>query len=193
MWGEVNEEMKIRIQYNSPVVITFAFLSLFALLADEVSGGWTNQHIFSVYRAPLSDPLTYARAFLHVLGHTDWEHYSNNILLMLVIGPKLEEKYGSKTLLICISVTALVTGLVQCLLFPNAALLGASGILFMMLLMASMGGMSSGKIPLTMILVAVFYLGGEIRTAMAVRDSISRLTHVIGGVCGAALGFGLSE
>ena len=42
MWGEVNEEMKIRIQYNSPVVITFAFLSLFALLADEVSGGWTN-------------------------------------------------------------------------------------------------------------------------------------------------------
>ena len=137
MWGEVNEEMKIRIQYNSPVVITFAFLSLFALLADEVSGGWTNQHIFSVYRAPLSDPLTYARAFLHVLGHTDWEHYSNNILLMLVIGPQLEEKYGSKTLLLCISVTALVTGLVQCLLFPNAALLGASGILFMMLLMAS--------------------------------------------------------
>ena len=193
MWGEVNEEMKIRIQYNSPVVITFAFLSLFALLADEVSGGWTNQHIFSVYRAPLSDPLTYARAFLHVLGHTDWEHYSNNILLMLVIGPQLEEKYGSKTLLLCSSVTALVTGLVQCLLFPNAALLGASGILFMMLLMASMGGMSSGKIPLTMILVAAFYLGGEIRTAMAVRDSISRLTHVIGGVCGAALGFGLSE
>ena len=86
-----------------------------------------------------------------------------------------------------------MTGLVQCLLFTNAALLGASGILFMMLLMASMGGMSSGKIPLTMILVAVFYLGGEIRTAMAVRDSISRLTHVIGGVCGAALGFGLSE
>ena len=94
MWGEVNEEMKIRIQYNSPVVITFAFLSLFALLADEVSGGWTNQHIFSVYRAPLSDPLTYARAFLHVLGHTDWEHYSNNILLMLVIGGKADE--GSK-------------------------------------------------------------------------------------------------
>ena len=62
-----------------------------------------------------------------------------------------------------------------------------------LLLMASMGGMSSGKIPLTMILVAVFYLGGEISTAMAVRDSISRLTHVIGGVCGAALGFGLSE
>ena len=193
MWGEVNEEMKIRIQYNSPVVITFAFLSLFALLADEVSGGWTNQHIFSVYRAPLSDPLTYARAFLHVLGHTDWEHYSNNILLMLVIGPQLEEKYGSKTLLLCISVNALVTGLVQCLLFPNAALLGASGILFMMLLMASMGGMSSGTIPLTMILVAAFYLGGEIRTALAVRDSISRLTHVIGGVCSAALGFGLSE
>ena len=166
---------------------------MLVLLADGWTNGWSTMNLFCVYRSSWRDPLGYIRLFGHVLGHANWEHFLNNMLLLLVVGPPMEEKYGSKTLLLCISVTALVTGLVQCLLFPNAALLGASGILFMMLLMASMGGMSSGKIPLTMILVAVFYLGGEIRTAMAVRDSISRLTHVIGGVCGAALGFGLSE
>ena len=80
-----------RIHYNSPVVLTFSLLSLLALLLGSVSGGWTNSLLFSVYRAPLTDPLTYARAFLHVLGHSGWAHYSGNILLMLVIGPQLEE------------------------------------------------------------------------------------------------------
>ena len=183
--------MKLRFQYNSPVVLSFALASLVVLLANEVTGGKTMMMLFSVYRAPLNDPLTYARAFLHVLGHSGWEHYSSNIMLMLVVGPQLEEKYGSATLLKCILVTALVTGVAQCALFPNTGLYGASGIVFMMLLMASMGGMRSGRIPLTLILVALFYLGGEVSSALSVRDNISQLSHIIGGVCGAALGFAL--
>ena len=184
---------KIVIRFNAPVILTFALLSLLALLLGNWTGGTATTQFFSVYRSSLADPLTYVRFFGHVLGHTGYEHYMGNMLLLLLVGPGLEEKYGSGTMVWMIALTALVTGLVHFIFFPHSALLGASGILLMMLLMASMGGMSSGKIPLTMILVPGFYLGGEIRTAMAVRDSISRLTHIIGGVCGAALGFGLSE
>ena len=171
-----------KIQYNSPVVLNFALLSLLALVLGQLTGGWTTAKLFCVYRSSL-----------HVLGHSGWAHYSGNILLMLVVGPQLEERYGSKNLLICIGVTAFVTGLIQWLLFPGTALMGASGIVFMMLLMASMGGGRSGGIPLTLILVALFYIGGEIFDAFTKADSISQLTHVVGGVCGAVLGFALQR
>ena len=112
---------------------------------------------------------------------------------MLVVGPQLEERYGSRDLMISMAVTAFVTGLIQWLFFPGTALMGASGIVFMMLLMASMGGGRSGGIPLTLILVAVFYLGGELADAVTAADNVSQLSHIIGGVCGAVLGFALQK
>ena len=45
----------------------------------------------------------------------------------------------------------------------------------------------------TLILVAIFYLGGELWDAIFVDDNISQLTHIIGGVCGTVLGFILSD
>ena len=182
-----------RIQYNSPVVLSFSLLSLLALFLGKLTGGWTTAHLFCVYRSPLTDLLTYPRFFLHVLGHSGWAHYSGNIMLMLVVGPQLEERYGSRTLLYSIAVTAFLTGLIQFVFFPGTALMGASGIVFMMILLASMGGGRSGGIPLTLILVALFYIGGEITTAFSAADDISQLSHVIGGVCGAIIGFRLQK
>ena len=71
--------------------------------------------------------------------------------------------------------------------------MGASGIVFMMILIASMGGGRSGGIPLTLILVALFYLGGEIVTALTAADNISQLSHIIGGICGGVLGYILEK
>ena len=48
-----------KLQYNSPVVLTFFFLSLAELIISALTGGWTKTLLFAVYRAPLSDPLTY--------------------------------------------------------------------------------------------------------------------------------------
>jgi len=75
--------------------------------------------------------------FTYVLGHIDFSHYMANILLMLIVGPPLEEKYGSKKLLIAITLTAFVGALVQIIFFPNTSLLGASGVVFMMIVLSS--------------------------------------------------------
>ena len=184
---------KLRIQYNSPVVLSFALLSLLALLLGQLTGGWTTRALFCVYRAPLTDPLTYVRMVGHVLGHSGYAHYMGNMTLLLVIGPPLEEKYGSGRLLGCILFTALVSGLVQFIFFPGTALLGASGIVFMMIVLSSLAGMREGTIPLTLILVVLIYLGGEIVDAVTVRDNVSQLTHIVGGLCGAGLGFAMKR
>lgn len=184
---------KLRIQYNSPVVLSFALLSLLALLLGQLTGGWTTRALFCVYRAPLTDPLTYVRMVGHVLGHSGYAHYMGNMTLLLVIGPPLEEKYGSRRLLGCILFTALASGLVQFIFFPSTALLGASGIVFMMIVLSSLAGMREGTIPLTLILVVLIYLGGEIVDAVTVRDNVSQLTHIVGGLCGAGLGFAMKR
>ena len=177
-----------RIKYNSPVVLTFAIISLFVLFISSLTDGTLTMKLFCVYRSSLKDPLTYPRFFLHVLGHSSLSHYMSNILLMLVIGPPLEEKFGSRSLLAAMAITAFVSGVVQFIFFPGSALLGASGIVFMMIVMLSMTGKSNGTIPLTMILVLVLYLGQEVVSGIITRDNISQLTHVIGGICGAAIG-----
>ena len=129
----------------------------------------------------------------HVLGHSGYAHYMGNMTLLLVIGPPLEEKYGSRRLLGCILFTALASGLVQFIFFPGTALLGASGIVFMMIVLSSLAGMREGAIPLTLILVVLIYLGGEIVDAVTVRDNVSQLTHIVGGLCGAGLGFAMKR
>lgn len=183
---------KYRIQYNSPVVLTFAFISLAVLGLHYLTGGRSTYKLFCVYRSSFLDPLTYIRFFTHVLGHNGWSHYIGNMLLLLVVGPPLEEKYGSRNLLKSILITAVIAGLVQFIFFPGTGLLGASGIVFMMILMSSMAGMKEGQIPLTLILVAVLYLGGEIIDIFTATDNVSHLTHIIGGICGAVIGYHLS-
>lgn len=183
----------LRLQYNAPVVLTFSLLSLGALLLGMLTGGGSTRLLFCVYRAPLTDPLTYVRMITHVLGHANYTHFIGNIMPLLVIGPPLEEKYGSKRLLGCIVLTAFVSGLVQFIFFPATALLGASGIVFMMIVLSSLAGMRNGSIPLTLIVVVILYLGGEIVDAVTAQDNISQLTHIIGGLCGAAMGFAMSR
>lgn len=181
-----------RIRYNSPVILTFAFISLGALILGKLTNDWTTYNIFCVYRSPLTSPLTYVRMICHVFGHSGYEHYIGNITLMLVIGPTLEEKYGSKNLIVGIVFTALISGLVQFIFFPNSALLGASGIVYMLIILSSLGGLQQGTIPLTLIFVAIFYIGGQIIDGIFVSDNISQLTHIIGGVCGGILGYTIS-
>ena len=182
----------LKISYNAPVSLTFALLALIALILHGVTDGWTTSHLFSVYRSSLADPLTWVRFFGHVLGHSGYAHYISNIVLILVLGPNLEDRFGSWNTLWAIVVTALISGLVQFIFFPGTALLGASGIVFMMILLSSFGGVRNGTIPTTLILVAIFYLGGELWDAIFANDNVSQLTHIIGGICGTILGFALS-
>ena len=144
---------------------------------------------FSVYRSSLQNPFTYLRMLTHVLGHADWNPLFGNITMLLVVGPLLEEKYGSANILFVILATALVTGLVNFIFFPGVRLLGASGVVFAFILLSSLTCSQDRKIPLTFILVALIYIGQQIYSAIFIKDNISNLAHLIGGIMGSVLGF----
>ena len=184
---------RLVIRFNAPVILSFALLSLLALVLGTLTNDATTYRFFSVYRSSLSDPLTYVRFFGHVLGHAGYEHYMGNMLLLLLVGPGIEEKYGHKTTALCIAITALVTGLVQFIFFPTTVLLGASGVVFMMIVLSSFTEMGKEGIPITLILVVIFYLGGELIDSLTTADNVSRLTHIVGGLCGLVFGFSIKR
>jgi len=177
-----------RIQYNAPVTLTFALISALALLLAHYTDGVSNRLIFSVYRAPLTDPLMYLRMFTHALGHANTGHFLNNFIIILLVGPMLEEKYGPKQMVILMVVTAFITGLLWVIVSPYAKL-GASGIVFMLILLSSFTNLQKGRVPLTLILAVVIYLGREIISAATLDDNIAYLSHIVGGLCGALFGF----
>jgi GlpG protein len=182
---------KIRITFNAPLVLSFA-LACTAATVIRLIAGETADRVFATYRSSWADPMTYIRLFTHVLGHTGFGHLLGNMAYILLLGPMLEEKYGWKNLLAVILVTAVVTGLVHNLLFPQAYLLGASGVVFAFILLTAFAEVKEGEIPLTFILVAAIYLGQQIWDGITVKDNVSNLTHIIGGLVGGGAGYVLN-
>lgn len=181
--------MPRKITYNAPVVLTFSLLSLAVLLLGNATAGASTGKFFTLKFTAFSDPLLYWRLFSYVLGHANWAHYNGNIMLLLLTGPMLEEKYGSRRLLKVVIFTAFTTGVLHLLLLPQVAVLGASGIVFAFILLASITGSGERQIPLTFIVVAIIYIGGELLGGVFENDSISQLSHIIGGVIGCGFGY----
>ena len=125
--------------------------------------------------------------FTHIIGHADWNHLLGNFSLILLIGPLLEEKYGSKSMAFMITTTAVVTALLHTFFFTGG-LLGASGIVFMLILLGSFANIKQGHIPLTFILIVILYLGKEFIYSFSY-DNISQFAHIIGGIVGSGFGF----
>ena len=184
--------MKKRITFNSPVILAFVFISFGAMAANYLTLGASNKLLFVTYHSSLANPLTYVRFFTHVLGHAGWSHYIGNMMYILLLGPMLEEKYGSAKIVEVIMTTALITGLINYFLFPGVALCGASGVVFAFILITSFTGFNEGEIPLTVILVALIFIGQQVYEGIFLQDDVSNLSHIIGGLVGAVIGYNLN-
>ena len=186
---------KFRVTYNAPVTLTFAFLCVVILLMNDFLLG---KHLIpAIFTAPArigseggfnyKSVLDYFRLFTHILGHSNWNHLLGNFSFIILLGPLMEERYGSKMVLLMFVVTALVTGVINVCLIPRP-LLGASGIAFMLIILASITTLEKNVIPLSFVLVVAIYLGRELINAPKT-ENISTVAHIAGGLCGSMFGF----
>lgn len=180
---------KYKLTYNSPVILTFAAICIVVFVINEITRGFTNRFLFICYGyGSFINPLTYLRLFTYVFGHASFSHLAGNLTMLLLVGPIVEERYGSWNLGIMMTVTALAGGILNTLFF-STGILGASGIVFLLIILSSFTGIKKGEIPLTLILIAAIYLGQEIYGGLFVEDNISHFGHLCGGFSG--LGFGV--
>lgn len=183
----------MRIKFNAPVS-----------LGLTLGGGivWGLGFVFpnlaqNYFASPASfadyGQLDILRSVTYVLGHGSWTHFSSNALFILLLGPAVEEKYGSFKVLGLMLLTAALTAAISAFLF-STSLMGASGIVFMLVLLNSITNARQGELPLTFVLVALLFLGRE-GFAVFRDDNVSQLAHLMGGACGGAFGlaFGRSK
>lgn len=183
------------IVYNAPVTLTFALLCVIELILQTRLSG-TTPRIFIAPSRPGTDmalnfkiPSEYLRLFLHVFAHADLEHLISNLSFLLLLGPGLEDRFGGPLLALMIITTAFATAVINACFVP-AGLLGASGVVFMMILLSSYTTIDRSQIPLTFVLVCILYIGNEIVSFREEAASgISALAHITGGICGSLFGF----
>lgn len=175
----------MKIKYNSPVILTYAIISLCVL--GFCSDGITARYFSSPTQLAFSNPYFYLRLVSYIAGHAGWPHLMGNLMIILLVGPLLEEKYGSGKLLEMIIITSVATALLNAVLF-SSALIGGSGIAFMLILLSSFSNIKAREIPLTFIVIAVLFIGSEVVAILKI-DRISQFSHLAGGLTGACYGF----
>lgn len=174
--------------YNSVVVITYLLISFGALLLNKLTVGKSNKLLFECYRDSPLNILTYIRLFTHSIGHTNWDHFLHNFLIILLVGPMIEEKYGSMNLLIMLLITSFVIGVFN-VLFDNYNLKGASGNVYMLIVLSSFANINNNNIPITVILICIFYIAGELKDSLIDKKSSTYHDgHLLGAVCGLIFG-----
>ena len=177
-----------KITFNSPVVLSFVFICIVVQIASTLTGGASTRAFFTSRVGAPFDPLVIFCSVSHIFGHAGWEHLVGNMSYILLLGPLLEEKYGSVRLVWIILASALAASIANAVLL-HTSVVGASGVVFTFILLSSITGLKEGELPLTFLLVAVLYFGQQIYGALFVHDQVSYLGHIAGGVVGAAVGF----
>lgn len=181
----------MKVSYNSPLVLGYTFLSLAVLILNSTLVPGLMEALFVVGPRgsfDFGDFWDYVRLVSHGLGHANVEHFVGNFTVLLMIGPILEEKLGTRNLFIVVLVTLLVTGILNVLFFPTG-LLGASGVVYAFILLGSFSGARPGTVPLTFLLVAFLFLGEEVFRMFGPSDGVSHTAHLLGGVTGSVFGF----
>ncbi|MBN1799447.1 MAG: rhomboid family intramembrane serine protease [Spirochaetales bacterium] len=191
----------MKLRYNAPVILTYALICTGIMVVWQILGGeggpgidtLGDKFVAGYFSVPSNTmgfnflSLDIYKLFSHALGHGNWMHLLSNFTFILLIGPITEEKYGSGRLLFMMIITAGVSGLINVLFFATSSL-GASGIVFMLILLVSITNVRSGEIPLTFIAIVLIYLTGEIINMFA-ENNINEAAHLLGGLCGSIFGF----
>lgn len=173
-----------KVTYNAKFTLSFCLLALVMLLLNMFTGGWVN-NMFSL--SPRLSVSGAYRLISYIFCHANVQHLVSNFLFLLLLGPILEEKYGAKLLTVMTVITAVATGIVNAVFF-NDSIIGASGIVFMFIILSSIVNVKQKEIPLTFIFIVLIYIGGELFNGLG-KDNISQFGHIFGGLCGGALGF----
>jgi membrane associated rhomboid family serine protease len=180
------KRLSMKLTFNSPFTIYF---SIAALVVFLLSGNFSNENNPFVLVGTVQpyELKWYIGLVTYPLAHANFQHLLGNFSIILLLGPILEKQYGWKKLLVFSLITCLLTAILH-IAFWDIGLIGASGIVFMFIILSSLMHIKGNEIPITFILVTLLYLGQEVLASFA-NDNISHFAHIMGGVTGIYFGF----
>lgn len=139
----------------------------------------------------------YWRLFSHVLGHSSWNHLMGNLVILFLVGPACEQAFGAYDVGQVILYVAVFSAFAHMLFGDPAAFqLGASGVVFALILLNSLLAIKVGKVPITFICQVVLWVYKEMLSELwkdltGRVDGTSNLAHLSGAFIGTFFGFTL--
>ena len=191
----MKKKLKLKFQYDSPVMLTFAFITLIIFILDtfvfkgKLKDVWliTPTAAGGQFPFAFSDLRSILRLFIHVFGYTESPVLVCNLIFILLLGPQMEDRYGSVIIGIMIFVSALFSGVLNACFCTNAVS-GAEPVVFMLILLWTMMQLSRSKISASAIAVIALFI-----TMLVFRKNPNGVVGVAvvaaGGLCGSLFAF----
>lgn len=189
------KKLNLKFSYDAPVSQTFVILSFVIFLIDlfALKFKLNTTYLISptssqgVLPFVFSDPLSWARIFLYIFGGKDQVVLVTNLLLVILIGPTMEERYGSVIIGIMFFVSALFSAVLNTLVCKNG-MSGCGSVVFMLLILNAMMFFTKKTISATSITMIVLFVCREffIKNDNGIAGSLITLA---GGLCGSLFAF----
>lgn len=127
-------------------------------------------------------------------AHASLAHLTGNISLILLLAPLIEGRLGPHRFVALLLFTTFVGGVANAL-FSSNAIVGASGIVFMLIILTPLAhiGNDAGQgnqLPVSCVMLFLLHTGKELSLIFA-DDGVSHLGHIVGGTFGALVGLAL--
>ena len=190
--------LNVKVAYDAPVTLTFVIVCAFIFLLniflakngkagglEKIFASPTNQA--GVLPFIPSAPISYVRLLFYIFGAAvgGASVLFTNLILIMLLGPAMEERYGSTIIGIMIFVSALFSGVLNAC-FSSDSLIGAVPVVCMMIFLNAFMSFSKKKFPLSFAAVMVFFVLLQIFEG---EGAIRIIICIAGGLCGSLFAF----
>lgn len=204
----IKRNSALHLTYNAPITLTFSIICILVFSLDTflfhgklvplafTCPGKIGSHISFNFKAPLD----YIKLFSHVFGSTSWTSLFINMSFILLLGPTLEERYGSAIVILTVAVISFLTGVINvCLL--STTMTGASAVVLLMIILAGVAFLDKKQMPLTFLFVLILYLAYEMYSEVKTNSAFEKtfisflkintqtFVNLACGICGSLFGF----
>ena len=191
-------KFNLKVAYDAPVTLTFVIICAVIFLVSMifVKNG-KNPGLEKVFASPTSQagelpfipsaPLSYVRLLFYIFGAAAGEAsvLFTNLILIMLLGPAMEERYGSVIVGIMIFVSALFAGVLNAC-FSSESLVGAVPLVCMMIFLNAFMSFSKKKFPLSFAAVMILFV---VLQAVSGSGAVKIIICIAGGLCGSLFAF----
>ena len=186
-------KFNLKFSFDAPVTLSFVIISVILFILNNVvikSGA-----LGSILASPttqagalpfiVKQPLSYLRLLVYIFGAANVNDFMTCILMLLILGPAMEERYGSVIIGIMIFVSALFAGVLKAC-FCVDSLVGPVPVICMMIFLTAFMSFSNKTVPITFLLTILFFGYLAVTSGLG---AVRLITCIAGGLCGSLFAF----
>lgn len=189
------KNFNLKFSYDAPVSQTFVIITVAIFLLDllvfklKLNTSYLIAPTSAAGNLPFSlkEPLSWVRLLFYIFGGTDKALLFTNLLFVILIGPTMEERYGSIIIGLMFFVSAMFTGVLN-VCACKFGISGCSSVVFMLLILNALMFFTKKTVSATSITMILLFVCREffIQNPNGIAGTLITLA---GGLCGSLFAF----